>query len=226
MFYLKIFAFLLIFLWVPSFANNLDYSTLDEKLSIIYGKLEVLENKIDKLSKGNTNVSSEKRVKNTETLKSTLKSSMENSITQNHKKSSLVLENDLGETEEEKSYKYLIHLIKIKRIDEAREQLRNFTKSFPNSDLIAGICYSLGEISFNQGDYKQASVDFLKGYKSNKNHENTPLALIKLVTSLRNIEQYEHACAILSKVEKDYQNVNAIKSNLRIEKKALSDFCN
>lgn len=209
MFGLRLLVFSLLLVGPAVFAYDRGYTEISDRLSAIYNKLEIIENKLDKLSGGNKG--------NTQKIQPV----------QGNSKSLLVSEADLSDpaTEEENSYKHLLHLIKIKKVDEAREQLRSFVKTFPNSEFTASAYNLIGDASFNQGEYKQASVDFLKSYKLNKAAKSTPAMLMKLVTSLRNIEQYEHACSIIARVEKDYQNVDSIKSSLRIERKALSDFC-
>ncbi|AHX11765.1 hypothetical protein NHE_0845 [Neorickettsia helminthoeca str. Oregon] len=137
-----------------------------------------------------------------------------------------IKEIDLPEpSEEEDSYRHALLLIKQSKKKEAEAQLSGFIERFPESNLLDNIYYLLGDLYFSEKNYKLASLNFLKSYRSNKKGSKTPLALVKAIKSLRLIKEYGHACSILHRALNEFPDNAAIRMQLEQEKESLLPHC-
>lgn len=206
---LSLLAFFLFFLTGLCYSDCRD---LQERVDIIFSKLEELDNKLDKILGRLSKDSDNKKQSEVLTKKSNVQSGV-------------VSENDLGDTEERRSYNHALSLLKNNKATEADGQFSIFIKDFPTSLMLGNAYFWKGEINFNKKNYKEASINFLKSYKADSKNKKISSGLVKLVTSLRKMEKYDQACSILTILQQDFMNVPAVKEEIQKEKKLLKDYC-
>lgn len=91
-----------------------------------------------------------------------------------------------------------------KRYVEAEQGFKTFLQSYGSNELAGNAQYWLGQIYFEQGDYKQAAAAYLKGYQDYKKSRRAPDSLIGLALTLEKLEQKDKACAALNQVARAF----------------------
>lgn len=192
---------------------------LEENLRTVIGKFEEINHKMEHLEKKNAllaNQINEREVK-IATIKAQKKAvEKEKKI----KASPPPLENSQGQVSPDALYKYSYNLLKDKKYNEAEISFRDFIKKFPNDKLTSNAYYWLGESFYTRGDYKSASLNFLKGYNKNKESNKAPDNLLKLAMSLNALGKDDDACSIFSQLESSFKKISpAIRKRIEGEQK-------
>lgn len=82
----------------------------------------------------------------------------------------------------------------------AEENLRRFSKLYPNHALNPNARYWLGETYFVRGQFSNAVAEFSTNYKTFPDSDKAPDSLLKLGLSLAKLEERAAACATLSEM--------------------------
>jgi len=94
--------------------------------------------------------------------------------------------------------------MKKKQYSAAETGFRDFVSRYRGHGLAGNAQYWLGQSYYARGEYRQAAVEFLTGYKAFKQSKKAPSSLLKLGMSLRKLGKKDQACAALSQVSKQY----------------------
>ncbi len=104
-------------------------------------------------------------------------------------------------------------LLKEKNYAAARKAFEGFMENHMEDPLAGQAQYWLGEIHLAEGDYKKASVAFLKAYRDFPSSTKRSDSLLKLAESLNKLQKNKEACATLEKLLTDFPTANqGIKS--------------
>lgn len=115
-------------------------------------------------------------------------------------------------------YDYAYGLV-MKDRDAAEKALQAFVKAHPSDALTGNAYYWLGETYFVKGDYKQAAVQFLDGYRKFPKSDKAAHNLLKLGMSLARTDDVKSACAAFGKLQQEYPGADTtIKRALQTEK--------
>ena len=82
----------------------------------------------------------------------------------------------------------------------AEENLRRFSKLYPNHALNPSARYWLGETYFVRGKFSNAVAEFSTGYKAFPDSDKAPDSLLKLGLSLARLDEKAAACATLAEM--------------------------
>lgn len=111
-------------------------------------------------------------------------------------------------------------LLKEKNYAAARKAFEGFMENHIEDPLAGQAQYWLGEIHLAEGDYKKASVAFLKSYRDFPKNTKQSDSLLKLAESLNKLQKNKEACAILEKLLTDFPNANQGVKSLATKNKA------
>lgn len=115
----------------------------------------------------------------------------------------------LSGKETSEQYTACMDFLKEKDYTAARIACETFIQNHPDDPLAGQAHYWAGEAHFALGDYKKASVSFLKGYRDYpKNNTKRYDCLLKLGESLNKLNKPVEACATLDKLLEDLPEVN------------------
>jgi tol-pal system protein YbgF len=104
----------------------------------------------------------------------------------------------------------------------AEAALRQFLKANPSDPLAANAQYWLGESLYARGDYQQAAVEFMNGYRNYRTSAKGPDNLLKLGMSLENMRQIPGACTAFGSIAKEYPNADdKVRKDAQAERNKL-----
>ncbi|WP_245183674.1 tol-pal system protein YbgF [Haematospirillum sp. H1815] len=119
-------------------------------------------------------------------------------------------------------YTRAFNLLRTNDYPAAQVAFQDFIKENPGHDLAGNAQYWLGETFYVRGNYKQAAVSFLDGYKKYPKSTKAPDNLLKLGLTMGKLGQNKEACAALGKLKAEYPAApDAIKRRLGSEKERL-----
>lgn len=125
-----------------------------------------------------------------------------------------------GNTPKEQ-YDYAYSLVMTDR-DKAEQALKAFLKAHPDDGLAGNAHYWLGETYFVKGDYKQAAVSFMEGYRKFPKGQKASHNLLKLALSMSRMGDTKAACTAFARLDSEYPDVeNAVKRVAQNEKQKL-----
>lgn len=113
--------------------------------------------------------------------------------------------------EQERAYQAAYDLIKQKKYEQAADQLHNFIKSYPSSDLTGNAYYWLGEVYLVMPKFEQARQAFTVVVGSFSSHRKAPDAMYKLGVTYHRLDNLKEAKHYLSEVSKRYPESSAAK---------------
>jgi tol-pal system protein YbgF len=106
-----------------------------------------------------------------------------------------------------------------RQFGDAEAGFANFLQKYPDHSLAGSAQYWLGETHYAQGDFKQAAVNFLQGYKKYPKSRRAPDSLLKLGMSLNRLGQAEQACAAYAAVSAEYPKAVDARRRAQAESK-------
>lgn len=123
-----------------------------------------------------------------------------------HEKLDLETYNSIAD-EEAAAYEEISNTIQQGNLAEALDPLNKFVQNYSSSKLLPYAYYWLGEIYYSKKEYKQASIEYLKGYKADPKGKKAIDNAFRLGMSLKNNKNLEGACITLSAVLKDFKHI-------------------
>ncbi len=118
-------------------------------------------------------------------------------------------------------YDYAYGLVMSDR-EKAGQALKAFLQEHPNDALAGNAHYWLGETYFVKGDYKQAAVSFMEGYRKFPKGQKGSHNLLKLALSMSRMGDAKAACAAFARLDSEYPDAeNAVKRAAQNEKQKL-----
>ena len=109
--------------------------------------------------------------------------------------------------EEAAAYEEISSTIQQGNLEAALAPLNKFVQNYSDSKLLPYAYYWLGEIYYSKKEYKQASIEYLKGYKADPKGKKAIDNAFRLGMSLKNSKNLEGACITLSAVLKDFKHI-------------------
>lgn len=196
---------------------------LEEQNRSLQGRSEELEHRIKELQKHNENLSKQlaeykksvdskieansKEIKAQVSTPKIVLSEQETTLTAETKPSSL---NSFSSPNTE--FDLAFNLMSDQKLDEARTAFENFTKKYPNSSLSGEAYYWLGEMNFDEKDYNNAAINYLKGYRDYPKGAKAAENILKLALTLNEVGKKAEACQNLARFNTEFKNAHA---NLR-----------
>ena len=101
-------------------------------------------------------------------------------------------------------YQYAFGLLRQAKYDDAQTAFQNFVQRFPNDQLAGSAQYWLGETYYVRQKYKDAATAFAYGYQKYPKSGKGADYLLKLGMSLGNLGQKQDACAIFTRLDRDF----------------------
>ena len=101
-------------------------------------------------------------------------------------------------------YEYAFSFLTRNDFAGAEVALRDFLTRHPDDPLAGNAQYWLGETYYVRGDYKQAAVEFMSGYRKYPRSNKGPDNLLKLGMSMASLGQMQGACTALGRIARDY----------------------
>jgi tol-pal system protein YbgF len=105
-------------------------------------------------------------------------------------------------------YDYAANLMRQQDYAKAEAAFREFIKRNPKDPLAANAQYWLAESFYVRGDYQQAAVEFMEGYKNYRTSPKGPDNLLKMGMSLEKMRQTAAACTAYGSIAKEYPNAD------------------
>lgn len=105
---------------------------------------------------------------------------------------------------EESQYNYAFSLLHNRDYSGAEQALRAFLAAHPRGKLAGNAQYWLGETYYARGDYEQAAVTFMNGYRDFPTSTKGPDNLLKLGLSLSRTGKKAEACSAFSRISSQY----------------------
>lgn len=212
-------------------ASNDFESRLDEQeqeIRRLIGKIEVLQHKIDILSK-NSNVP--QLSENTETSETDHQNtpdifdvSLLKDLPNNVEEVKTAPEPNKDVAPDKQAYDLALASYKDNKTDDAKNKFKNFIQKYPKSSMISNAYFWYGECFFKQKDYNTAAVNYLKGYKESPKGAKSSDALLKLALSLGELKKTTEACNILDKLNKEFPGNNRTAASKKMAEDAKLKF--
>ena len=213
-------------------ANNDLENRLDEQeqeIRRLIGKVEVLQHKIDILTKNsdipqstnNTEVSEREDLNNSDVFDVALLKDMPNPPAET--KPTPTHNKDIAP--DKQAYDLALAAYKDNNLNNAKEKFKNFIQKYPKSSMISNAYFWSGECFFKQKDYNQAAINYLKGYKEAPKGAKSSDSLLKLAISLGELRKTTEACNMLAKLEKEFPNNKTAESKKTVEDAKLKFGC-
>jgi tol-pal system protein YbgF len=106
-------------------------------------------------------------------------------------------------------YNYAVKLLQQGDYGEAESALNEFIAAHPRDPLAANAQFWVGETFFVRTQYDRAAQAFLAVYQKYPKSQKAPESLLKLATSLSNLNQKQEACAVLQQLATEYPSAEA-----------------
>jgi TolA-binding protein len=198
-------SFFIILCLIGVFYNagaNSDISLLEEIVRTNTGKIEELEKMISELQKEIA----------------FLKESLGKKIDEEASKGETEALN--GKTPEE-IIKMACDLIEENSMEEARKLLNSFIKNNPSNIYCGMMMFHIGNSYFQDKDYKNAAIEYMKSYKTNSNGNKSAESLYKLALCFKRLSKIEEARTSLEKLIRDYPGYTELVTKAKKELSSL-----
>ncbi len=106
-------------------------------------------------------------------------------------------------------YDYAQQLLLSGKHAEAEQALTAFVTAHPNDPLTSSALFWRGESFSMRKDHKQAAVEYLNVYQKYPKGNKAPEALLKLGSSLGELNDKKNACATFTKLRSEYNDAPA-----------------
>jgi tol-pal system protein YbgF len=115
---------------------------------------------------------------------------------------------------EEEKQDYDLALLALKDFDYkvAEQRLKKFIDDYPDSSLLSNIYFWHGELYFRQGDFENAGIYFLSGYRKFPRGIKAADSLLKLALSLDKLNKSKETCKVIEKLQKEFKE-RSLSSN-------------
>ncbi|MCF8480355.1 MAG: tol-pal system protein YbgF [Rhodospirillum sp.] len=124
----------------------------------------------------------------------------------------------LPDAPEAEQYNYAFSMLRRADYAAAEEAFKAFLAQHPNGNLSGNAQYWLGETYYVRGDYEQAAVAFMSGYKTYPQSTKGPDNLLKLGMAMANLSKTKEACAAFGRLDSQYPRAaEAIKRRATAE---------
>ncbi len=188
----------------------------------------MLEKKLLKINEDNLNTINQKQTNNLENQNNiednsentlgSLKITSENKEIKNN-------ENTIKDTNEldlspEDKFQIAFDNIRDRNWKEAKINLKDFIKNYPENQLSGSAHYWLGELHILEKDYRDAALVLAEGYQKFPKSIKAPDMLYKLSLSLYSVNKEKDSCKTLEKLILDYPKNKYIKN----AKKQIQDY--
>lgn len=107
---------------------------------------------------------------------------------------------------EKKQYDRALIALKENNHNEAEERFAAFISKHPKSPMLSNAYFWYGEVFFRRGEFEQAALQYLKCYKQFPKSVKAPDSLLKLALSLGEMKKVKEACAMLTKLSKEFKD--------------------
>jgi tol-pal system protein YbgF len=128
----------------------------------------------------------------------------------------------LPDAPEPEQYNYAFSMLHKADYAGAEQAFKAFLAQHPNGNLAGNAQYWLGETYYVRGDYEQAAVAFMSGYKTYPQSTKGPDNLLKLGMAMANLGKAKEACAAFGRLGSQYPRAaEAIKRRAGAEMSRL-----
>ncbi|WP_413206075.1 tol-pal system protein YbgF [Rhodospirillum sp. A1_3_36] len=128
----------------------------------------------------------------------------------------------LPDAPEPEQYNYAFSMLHKADYAGAEQAFKAFLAQHPNGKLSGNAQYWLGETYYVRGDYEQAAVAFMTGYKTYPQSTKGPDNLLKLGMAMANLGKAKEACAAFGRLDSQYPRAaEAIKRRASAEMSRL-----
>ncbi|MDR2781777.1 MAG: tetratricopeptide repeat protein [Holosporaceae bacterium] len=118
----------------------------------------------------------------------------------------------------EEVLKISIDMMEENDLEGARRTLTAFIQQNPTSIYCGMMMFYVGNTYFIEKDYKNAAIEYMKGFKSNPNGSKSAETLYKLAVSFRRLNQVDKCKSTLQKIIGDYPGLFAQKAAAELKK--------
>lgn len=213
-------------------ASNDFESRLDEQeqeIRRLIGKIEVLQHRIDILTKNsgtsqlneNVEVSEIEHRNSPDIFDVALLKDLPNNTAET--KPAPTPNKDVAP--DKQAYDLALAAYKDNKLNDAKEKFKNFIQKYPKSSMIGNAYFWYGECFFKQKDYNTAAVNYLKGYKESPKGVKSSDTLLKLALSLGELKKTEEACNMFDKLDKEFPSNRTAASKKMAEDAKLKFGC-
>lgn len=126
---------------------------------------------------------------------------------------------------DKQAYDLALASYKDNKINEAKDKFKNFIYKHPTSSMISNAYFWYGECFFKQKDYNGAAINYLKGYKEAPKGPKASDGLLKLAISLGELKKTQEACNMFAKLDNEFPNNRAAASKKMAEDAKLKFGC-
>lgn len=105
---------------------------------------------------------------------------------------------------EKQQYDIALAALKGNDLTTASEKFQAFIHDNPKSQLLSNALFWYGEVLFKQKSYDKAALNFLKSYKQAPKGAKASDSLLRLATSLAQLNKVTDACGMLNKLENEF----------------------
>ena len=112
-------------------------------------------------------------------------------------------------TEIQSEYDLALASLKDGNFSEAEEKFANFIQNHKDHKLRENAVFWYAESFYRQGNFNQAAIHYLKGYKEYTTGSKASDSLLKLSLSLGKLKKQKEACVILDKLETEFPKRSA-----------------
>jgi tol-pal system protein YbgF len=118
----------------------------------------------------------------------------------------------------EEILKNALDLIEENDLEGARRILAAFVKQKPTDIYCGQMMFYLGNTYFVEKDYKNAAIEYMKGFKTNPNGSKSAETLFKLAICFKQLNQMDKYKSTLQKIVSDYPGTFATKATAELKK--------
>lgn len=209
------------------FENRLDEQ--EQEIRRLIGKVELLQHKIDMLTKNSDVSQSTEKTEDLETENSnssdifdvTLLKTMPSNTAET--KPTNTGNKDIAA--DKQAYDLALASYKDNKFNDAKEKFKNFVQKYPKSSMISNAYFWYGECFFKQKDYNNAAINYLKGYKESPKGAKSSDGLLKLALSLGELKKTGEACNMLAKLDKEFPSNRTAASKKMAEDAKIKFGC-
>ncbi|MDR2157885.1 MAG: tetratricopeptide repeat protein [Holosporaceae bacterium] len=179
--------------------KNADFVELSDSMRELTGRIEELEKIVGEMQK---KISSLNDFINKSANEAAIQKEME-AIT--------------GKTPEE-IIKSALDLIEENSIEEARKILNAFVAKNPTNIYCGMMFFYIGNAYFVEKDYKNAAIEYMKGFKANPTGSKAAETLYKLAICFKQLNEKDKCKSTLNKIISDYSGEFVKKASAELKK--------